>query len=238
MTLLQRQVKTTYTNPIEEWFDKNNRPPTFTSQQDKYGRGMLISISNNEMHYESLFKSFKELYISFIKGLTGKTISKWDVKVLKGDWHGNQIHLPTKEQLLRVIANRTPVMVGGVHNYRKDDVRSKGREYSHSHFYIYNIQHYLPSTPKELRDCEDKIERHLQRYTNQRKRVQGTIKITPVGTGEHQFTDNVTPLKLYDYLKSPITNPQGNNVINYIANNRHLPDIQYPLTTIYHKTTI
>ena len=238
MTLLESPVKTTYVNPIEEWFDKNNRPQTYTSQSNKYERGMLISISNNEMHYENLFKSFKEFYISFIKGLTGKSISKWDVKVLKGDWYNNQIQLPTREQLLRVVVNRTPILVAGVHNYKRDDVRSKGREYFHSHFYLYNVHHYLPSTPKELRDCEDKIERHLARYTNTRKRIQGSIRITPVGTGEHQYTDKVSPLTLYDYLKSPITNPQANNVINYIANNRYLPEIKYPLTTIYHKTTI
>ena len=37
----------------------------------------------------------------------------------------------------------------------------------------------------------------------------------------------------YDYLSSPNTNPEKANLINYIANNRHLPNIQYPLTTIY-----
>ena len=174
----------------------------------------------------------------FVKTLTGKTISNWDMRVLKGDWYGNQIQLPTREQLLRVCADKTPILIGGVHNYKRDDVRSKGREYSHSHFYIYNIHHYLPSSPIELRDCVDKIERHLARYTNTRKRIQGTIRITPVGTGEHQFTDNVTPLNLYDYLNSPRMNPTKNNLINYIANNRHLPEIQYPLTTIYHKIKI
>ena len=79
MTLLESPVKTTYVNPIEEWFDKNNRPQTYTSQSNKYERGMLISISNNEMHYESLFKSFKDTYKSIIKSLTGKTISNWDI---------------------------------------------------------------------------------------------------------------------------------------------------------------
>ena len=44
---------------------------------------------------------------------------------------------------------------------------------------------------------------------------------------------NTNTLKLYDYLRSPITNPQANNLINYISTNRHLPTIQYPLTTIY-----
>ena len=111
--------------------------------------------------------------------------------------------------------------------------RSKGKEYCHSHFYIYNAHHYLPTNPVELRDKEDRIERHLARYTNLRKRLQGVIRITPVGTGIHQYTDKVSPTNLYDYLLSPMTNPQVDNVINYIANNRHLPSIQYPLTFLY-----
>ena len=238
MKLLERPVKTIYVNPIEEWFEKNKQPQEYSSQSNKYERGMLISISNNAMHYEKLFSTFKDLYKSVIKAITGKSMSNWDVKELKGEWYGKQIILPTREQLLRVVVDRTPILVAGVHNYKRDDVRSKGREYFHSHFYLYNVHHYLPSTPKELRDCEDKIERHLARYTNTRKRIQGNIRITPVGIGAHQYTDKVSPLTLYDYLKSPITNPQANNVINYIANNRHLPEIQYPLTTIYHKRTI
>ena len=75
---------------------------------------------------------------------------------------------------------------------------------------------------------EDKIERHLSRYIKSKnhKRFQGIIQVKPV-------RDNVSPTELYDYLESPITNPDKNNLINYIANNRHLPSIQYPLTTIY-----
>ena len=115
---------------------------------------------------------------------------------------------------------------------KKDDIKSRGKEYCHSHFYVYNAHHYLPTNPAELRDIEDKIERHLQRYTNLRKRLQGTIRITPVAYSK-KYTDKVSPLTLHDYLLSPITNPHEDNVINYIANNRHLPSIQYPLSFIY-----
>ena len=80
---------------------------------------------------------------------------------------------------------------------------------------------------------EDKIERHLQRYTKIPKRLQGIIRLTEVGIGEYKYTEKVSPTELYDYLKSPITNPHGNNLINYISKNRHSPSIQYPLTTIY-----
>ena len=238
MQVTRLQASELCTNPIEEWYESNTIIPRSISVSGKYDYGMLISISNNQCTYEDLFKSFKDVYKSIIKALTGKSMSNYDLKLFKGDWHNNRILLPTREQLLRVLADQTPIMFAGVHNYRKDDIRSHGREYCHTHFYVYNTHHYLPSTPKELRDMEDKIEKHLARYVNTRKRYEGRIRITPVGTGEHQFTDNISPLKLYDYLRSPITNPQKNNLINYIASNRHLPHIQYPLTTIYSKRKI
>ena len=233
MKLLEKTVKVSYTNPLKDWYDTNYVPVKSKCLASKYEKGMFISISNNKLSYEKNYKAFKDIYITLLLALTGNKTSSRDVRELKGDWHGDRVKLPKREELLRVIANHTPILMGGVHNYRKDDIRSRGYEYTHTHFYVYNTHHYLPTTQKELRDCEDKIERMLARYINTRKRLQGMIRITPVGTGVHQFTDNVSPLKLYDYLNSPVTNPQENNVINYMANNRHLPSIQYPLTIIY-----
>ena len=126
-------------------------------------------------------------------------------------------------------------MICGVHNYRKDNIRSYGVEYSHQHFFLYNIHHHLPTDPIKLRSIEGKIEKHLYPYSNYKKRVQNIVRVTEVGVGEYQYTDKITPLTLYDYLRSPITNPDQDNIINYISNNRHLPSIQYPLTTIYLK---
>ena len=226
-------VKISYDNPIKEWYETNTQTLQSNNVKGKYEKGMLISISNNHLYHNELVKDFKELYISFLIALTGKKISKWDVRQLQGGWEGDRVKLPTREGLLKLIANKTPVMLCGVHNYKKDDIRSRGKEYCHSHFYVYNADCYLPTNPVELRDKEDKIERHLGRYTNLRKRVQGIIRITPVGTGVYQYTDKVSPTTLYEYLQSPITSPQENNVINYIANNRHLPQVQYPLTFIY-----
>ena len=233
MKLPAAPVKISYTNPIAEWYNANTDKPQLVNQYDNYDKGMLISISNNQLQHNDIINDFKELYISFLVGLTGKKISKWDVRQIQGDWHRDRVKLPTSEILLRLVNNKTPLMLCGVHNYKKDDIKSRGKEYCHSHFYVYNAHHYLPTNPAELRDIEDKIERHLQRYTNLRKRLQGIIRITPVGHGVHQFTDKVSPLTLYDYLQSPITNPQDNNVINYIANNRHLPEVQYPLSFFY-----
>lgn len=226
-------VKISYDNPIKQWYETNTKTLQSTNDRSKYQKGMLISISNNHLYHNELVKDFKELYISLLVALTGKKITKWDVRQMQGGWERDRVKLPTREGLLKLIANKTPVMLCGVHNYKKDDIRSRGKEYCHSHFYVYNADCYLPKNPVELRDKEDKIERHLARYTNLRKRVQGIIRITPVGTGVYQYTDNVSPTTLYEYLQSPITKPQEHNVINYISNNRHLPSIQYPLTFIY-----
>ena len=211
-------VKISYDNPIKEWYETNTKTLQSSNDKSKYEKGMLISISNNHLYHNELVKDFNELYISFLIALTGKKISKWDVRQMQGGWERDRVKLPTRECLLKLIANKTPVMLCGVHNYKKDDIKSRGREYCHSHFYIYNADCYLPTNPVELRDKEDKIERHLARYTNLRKRVQGIIRITPVGTGVYQYTDKVSPTTLYEYLQSPITSPQENNVINYIFN--------------------
>jgi len=225
-------VKISYVNPISKWYDDNTESQQYTSNLGKYDKGMLISISNNQLHHNEIVKEFKELYISFLVALTGKKISKWDVRQMQGGWQRDRVKIPTSENLLSLVNNKTPVMLCGIHNYKKDDIKSRGKEYCHSHFYVYNAHHYLPTNPAELRDIEDKIERHLQRYTNLRKRLQGTIRITPVAYSK-KYTDKVSPLTLHDYLLSPITNPHEDNVINYIANNRHLPSIQYPLSFIY-----
>ena len=238
MKVLTKKPITKYKNYIEEWYENHTLIPTSKKDICKYEKGMMISISNNKCTYETLYPTFKEVYISIIKALKGKdhNISKWDVRTLKGCWekkNGDRIVLPSREELLRVIVNQTPIMLAGIHNYKKDDIRSRGKEYCHTHFYIYNIHHHLPSNNIELRDMEDKIERHLQRYTKIPKRLQGIIRLTEVGIGEYKYTEKVSPTELYDYLKSPITNPHGNNLINYISKNRHSPSIQYPLTTIY-----
>ena len=226
MKLLEAPVKTSYTNPLQNWYETNIKH--FTGEVVSYKNGMFISIDNKACYYTDLVKEFKELYISLVLALTSARISKTKVKQLQAEWLGDRITLPPREKLLSLLNNKTLILVGGVHNYKKDDPRTKGKEYTHSHFYVYNTHHYLPSTPIELRNIEDKIERHLSRYikSSHHKRFQGIIKVKPV-------MDSVSPLQLYDYLQSPVSNPLEENLINYMANNRHLPEVQYPLTTIY-----
>ena len=226
MKQLEAPVKITFTNPIKDWYEDNTTKPN--KKIDGYENGMFISINNKECYFSDLVKDFKELYISLLVAITGNKVRKTDLKQLHGDWKGDKIKLPTRQNLFSLLDTKTPILVGAVHYYERDDVRRKGKEYCHTHFYVYNTHYYLPSTPKELMDIEDKIERHLSRYVKSKnyKRIQEIIDIT-------QVRDNVSPLQLYDYLSSPNTNPEKANLINYIANNRHLPNIQYPLTTIY-----
>ena len=226
MKLLEKPVKISYTNPLKEWFEDNTIKTT--SMVNDYENGMFISINNKGCYYNDLVKEFKDLYQSLIVALTGHKVRMTDIKQLQGEFKGKRISIPNRQTLLDIINKKTPILICGVHNYEKDDFRSRGNEYCHTHFYVYNTHYYLPSSPKDLRDKEDKIERHLSRYIHQKthKRFQGIIDIRPV-------EDNVSPIKLYDYLQSPITNPHKKNKINYMANNKHLPSIQYPLTTIY-----
>ncbi len=226
-------VKTSYTNLIEQWYNDNNKPPQLANDDGRFNKGMMMSISNNQLYHNDIIDTFKKAYISLLVALTDKKFTKYDVKLINGEWHRDRVKLPSRNKLLDLISNKIPVMLCGVHNYKKDDIRSGGKEYCHSHFYVYNAHHYLPSNPVDLADKEDKIKRHLSRYINQRKRLQNHIRVTPVGQGIYKYTDKVSPLTLYDYLSSPNTQIQDKNVINYIANNKHLPDIQYPLSFIY-----
>jgi len=229
MKQLEAPVKISYTNPIKKHYEENTKQSNIKTEG--YENGMFISI-NNKRYYDTDLRNkhyFRDVYISIIKAVKGKEykISKTDVKQHQGEWNGDRIELPTRQNLLSLIDKRIPILICGIHNYKKDDIRSKGKEYCHSHYYLYNIHHHIPNTPIELRNMEGKIEGHLVRHIgNKGKRFQGVIDIEKV-------KDNVSPTQLYDYLQSPINNPQELNLINYMANNRHLPSIQYPLTTIY-----
>ena len=238
MTLLLKKPEE-HTNYIKSWYDASIKSqPVKTSTLKKYERGMFISISNNNSLYEDIQENFRRQYVSIVEAVKGKDydFSKWNVRRLKGDFKGERIELPSKEELIKLCALEIPIMLAGVHNYKIDDIRSRGREYCHSHFYLYNIHQHLPTNPVKLARIENQIENNLLRFTNiknARKKIQGIVRIKEVGIGSYQFTDAVTPLKLYDYLKSPDTHTQEKNIINYIASNRHNPRLHYPLSTIY-----
>ena len=225
MKLLNAPVRTSYVNPIEKHYERYT--PQYQPKVDTFENGMFITINNKDCYYKHLSSEFREVYISIVQAL-GYKLRKSNVKEMIGEWQGQRVKLPSRTLLLQLLNKKIPILLCGVHNYKKDDYRSKGRENTHSHFFLYNIHHYLPSTPRDLMKVKSKIKDNLGRYvkSNHYKRFQGIIDIDNV-------IDNVAPLQLYNYLSSPNTNPKKANLINYISNNRHLPNIQYPLTTIY-----
>ena len=225
MKLLEAPVKISYENPIKEWYEQNTIQSPI--EADTFENGMLISINNKDCYYKHLASQFREVYISILHAL-GYKLRRTDVKEMIGEWNGKRVILPTRQILLNLLNSKIPILLCAVHNYKKDDYRSKGKENTHSHYYLYNIHHYLPSGARDLMKVKSKIKDSLGRYVKSKnyKRFQGVIEIDNV-------IDKVAPLQLYDYLSSPNTNPTKSNLINYMANNRHLPNIQYPLTTIY-----
>lgn len=220
---------TTEENPIKVWCDKHTVIPQSNTNVDTFTNGMFITIRNRNCSYSTIVSEFKELYISLILALTDNKVRKNDVKQEEGKWKGERITLPSRQKLLSILNNKTPILIGGVHNYAKDDPRSKGLEYSHSHFYAYNLHHYIPSNPRLMMDMRQHIMKKLSRYakTNRPKKYHNLIDITPVD-------DYVIHTELYDYLRSFITHPEKKSIINYISNNKHLPSIQYPLSLIYY----
>ena len=227
MKLLETPVKIDngYGNPIKRWYEDNTTHSY--SREDTFENGMFITINNKDCYYKHLATDFREVYISILSAL-GFKIRRSNLKELIGEWYGNKVELPTEKRLLDILNMKTPILLCGVHNYKPDDYRSRGKEYLHSHFFLYNIHHYLPTDPKDMMKLQSNIKDKLGRYVKSKnyKRFQGIIDI-------EQVMDQVSHPTLYEYLSTPNLSPEKKNLINYIANNRHLPSIQYPLTIIY-----
>ena len=217
-------------NALErELYDQNLFNTQPYQLQHPYERGMLISISNYKMYYDEILKNYKKQYQSLYQALTGEKISRYDIRDIKG--------IPDRQKLLDLINLKIPIVVAGIHSYKTEEqygYKSRRNDgYNHQHLFLYNIHHYLPEDPTGIDHINSKITRNLQRYTNLKQYKNDIIRIGSVGTGKYLYTDQITPTTLYDYLKLPETNPQKDTLINYIANNRHKPEIQYQLHTIY-----
>ena len=194
-----------------------------------YERGMLISISNYKLYYDDIVKNYKKQYQSLYLALTGNNISRYDITHIKD--------IPDRKKLLDLINLKIPIVVAGIHSYKTENqygYRSRRNSgYNHQHLFVYNAHYYLPNDPTGIDYINSRITRNLQRYTNLKKYKNDIIRIGSVGSGKYFYKDQITPITLYDYLQAPKTNPTQDNLINYIANNRHEPEIQYPLHTIY-----
>tara|TARA_B100001113_G_C21094240_1_gene615787 strand:- start:339 stop:1082 length:744 start_codon:yes stop_codon:yes gene_type:complete len=201
----------------------NVRDTKTESLSHPYERGMMISISNYKMSFADIRKEFKAQYESVVKCITGKSIRKGDL------YEGTKID---KDLITKTIASNMPIMVAGIHDYRNDD-RYGYVNYQHTHLYLYNIHRLYPDNLSEVIDMDNKLSRYFHRYTGNKKRNTSNIRITPVGNGVYKFTDIVKPNNICDYINSPTLSPDSNNLINYIANNRHNQKVKYPLTYVY-----
>jgi len=222
--------KTKIPNGLEQVLYQQNLQTNLPVQlKHPYERGMLISISNYRMYYDQIKNNYKKQYQSLFKGITGNTISRDDIRVLTG--------IPDRKKLLNLINTKTPIVVAGIHSYKREDqygyMSGYNNGYNHQHLFVYNTHHYMHNDNNLIKSFNRNIIRKLQRYTNLKKCKHDTIRIGSVGNGKYFYTDQITPLTLYDYLQSPATEPNTDNLINYIASNRHKPEVQYPLTTIY-----
>lgn len=198
--------------------------------EHEYEKGMFISINNHKLISADLYQGFKKQYQSIMFGLTGSNISRETIKVSYG-------RLPKRQVIMDLVAKKKVLLVAGIHDYKPTDQGGRGSrwnyEYQHSHFYIYGAHHYLPKDPAELKDKIDHLERLLQRGSNIKGASYKVNTIKPVGRGKYVFSDPVTPTTLYEYLQSPLSSPEKQNCINYIAYNANNPNNHYPLTYLY-----
>lgn len=198
-----------------------------------YKKGMLISINNYKQTYEELHKEFRNVYTSITRSLCDRYIHRGSVCIAERKPPNN---------LLDIINAKKLLVVACIHDYSPNNPSGRGRtsnqEYKHTHFYVYGAHHHLTESDglEYKKDQEEKLKRHLYRYTKLPKRLwnkssKQSISIRAVGMGEHRFTDRVSPTTLHSYLIDKITP----SVINYMRNNRHRPEVQYPLYFLWEK---
>lgn len=215
---LQQQL---YQSSIEDIKEECNA----FNKDYSYDKGMFISINNYKQTWEQLVRQFRDQYVSIVKSITGKSIHRGQVVIAEGKQPRNLLDIASEKKL---------VVVACIHDYHAG---SNLEEFKHTHFYVYGAQHYLPSSLglEYLKDQEEKLKKYLAcRYTNRREMKlwkDNVVSVKAVGLGKYHYSDKVTPTTLHQYLadKSSAT------VINYMRNNRHRPEVQYPLYFLYEK---
>ena len=216
---------------IEQQFNANKVKRIFGStttsiDSHPYQNGMFISFSNYRMYQEELIKNYKRQYQSILRSL-GFKVSRDDIT--------KRYELPKRRTITDLIVNKIPILVAACHDNTSPD--DNGRTYHHSHFLIYNIHHYLPKTNLELRKMIDDIIKTQYRYTFCRK-GSVAVDIRPVGSYKH-YQDNIAPSEFYDYLQTPRTHPNKENLMNYLSrSNKQDPKIRYPFNYLYYNKNI
>ena len=211
-----------YANEVKNVFGST----TTSIDSHPYQNGMFISFSNYKTYQEDLIKNYKRQYQSILKSL-GFRISRDEIT--------KRYELPKRRTITDLIVNKIPILVAACHDNTSPD--DNGRTYHHSHFLIYNIHHYLPKSNLELRKVIDQMIKNQYRYVGGRVKSE-SVDIRPVGSYKH-YQDNIAPSEFYDYLQTPRTHPDKENLMNYLSrSNKQDPKVRYPFNYLYYNKNI
>ena len=193
----------------------------FPSRTHPYSKGMFITLSNSKLYYNHLLGTFKRQYQSVLRGLGIKIGRNVSGKVI-----GCQVKVRSsisykKAFLLLLLLYMTT-----------QTLREMATIIS-THFMLYNVSQYLPSDVIDLRSAISKIKRANGRYVGNRHKVNG-VDVRPVGTYKHYLEHELEDTNYHDYLNIPLNSPRRDCLMNYMANNRHNPDVHYDLTYLYY----
>ena len=188
-----------------------------------YMKGMFISISNHKKDSHDIGKNFKKQYQSVLKAV--------GIKVGRDDIH-KQYGLPSRATINGLIEKGIPIAIAGIHDYENED-KDDGITYQHTHILFYNIHHYLPNNNKQLASCINRVRATQGRYVGKKFRRDG-VDVRPVGTYKHYLEHELEDTNYHDYLNIPLNSPRRDCLMNYMANNRHNPDVHYDLTYLYY----
>ena len=83
----------------------------------------------------------------------------------------------------------------------------------------------------------DQIIKNQYRYVGGRVKSE-SVDIRPVGSYKH-YQDNIAPSEFYDYLQTPRTHPDKENLMNYLSrSNKQDPKVRYPFNYLYYNKNI
>jgi len=185
-------------------------------KRNRFDRGLFVSINNHKQGSDDLYATIKKQYQSLVYALTGKNISRDEIKVTD--------KLPQQQVLLDCLAAKKVFVAAALHSYNAYDVRTgRGSRYnfggySHLHFYAYGVEQHMHQHTGGCDAAVDHIRKCLFRHNNFASATnQKNIVIKEVGAGKYQYDDVVSPTTLHQYLSLPRTNPAKQCVINYMA---------------------
>ena len=215
--------------PPSSFNDEYKKLVSKSSSLIPFERGMSITLNNSRCSAYDLLASLKEIYQSIYKAVLEKKISRDNLLVSK--------KLPNRKRVMDMVVNDEPIMVGGIHKYNdltKSPTRGSLKNFDdfHLHLYVYGLHKYLGKDNGKIK--LEKLRSYLQRYLkSKRKRESSAVQIKEVGINSNRFNDVITPSTVYEYLQMPVTNPEKNSWINYLAETKREADYKTPIYYIY-----